>query len=125
MLLGAFLAPGRIPHELLVRGGPEMGPALAAALRKAGEEPSCLEAVLGPPARLGLIRRDTAAAAFDLHRQVQAASRAEMVDATPGYSRMRSLVGSMLHAGRDPRRRHVWAERALRALVRAFPPPEE
>lgn len=126
IFVGAFLAPERIPHELLVRGGAELGPALAAALRQEGEGPARLDALLAPLARHGLIRRGTAVAAFDLHRQVQAAVRAELREPAAALGRMRSLVGAVFHqTDREPSRRHVWAGRAVRALARAFPSADD
>ena len=100
--LCAFFAPERIPFELFHRGAPELGGRLGEYLARAKGSDRILNRLLTPLARYSLIRRDTTARVVDVHRLVQAVIQSEMVDAA--------------------RREH--AERAVRALDRAFPSPD-
>ncbi|MBI3947376.1 MAG: toll/interleukin-1 receptor domain-containing protein [Armatimonadetes bacterium] len=100
--VSAFLAPERIPHEILVQGTPELGPALAAALEDAAEDPLLLHDILEVPARYSLIRRDPEGGTYDVHRMVQ----------------------EVLRSGMPEEEQRQWAERAVNALSRVFPDVE-
>ncbi len=99
----AFLSPNEIPLELIALGASELGPALAAALADAKDDPLLVNAALQPLARYSLIRHDVDANTFAIHRLVQEVLR----------DRMASEV------------RKTWAERTVRAIARAFPSPTE
>ena len=77
----AFLAPDRIPEEVLVTGGRDLGGPLAAALAGSGEDRLLLDELLEAPARYSLIRRDIEARTYDIHRLVQAVLRHGMDEA--------------------------------------------
>lgn len=100
--LSAFLHPDRIPLELVKKGAPELGDALAAALRNVDADPLALDKVLEPLAGYSLIRRDRKTDTYDIHRLVQEVLKARM---------------------KEPDRR-LWAERAVRVVDKAFPHPE-
>ncbi len=100
--VSAFLAPDRIPEELLLRGAPALGETLAAALAGAGEDRLLLDELLEPLARYSLIRRDIEVRNYSIHRLVQAVIRHEMNDTTS----------------------RNYAERIVRAVTKSFPDPE-
>jgi tetratricopeptide (TPR) repeat protein len=96
----AFLAPDAIPFELLAQGASELGPPVGDALAKANGDPLLVDDLLRPLVRFSLIRVDGHHATFGTHRMVQKVLESAMDDAT----------------------RHLWAERAVRAVKRAWPP---
>ena len=96
----AFLAPDAIPFELLTRGAPELGPPVKDALAKADGDPLLVHDLLQPLSRFSLIRIDGHAETYSIHRMVQ----------------------EVLKAAMDDDARRLWAERAVRAVNRAFPP---
>ncbi len=95
----AFLHPDAIPEELLIEGAPEWGEPLAAALADSWARVE-LFATLN---RFSLLARALDTQTLTLHRVVQAVLRDELDE--------------------DSQRR--WAERAVRAVDRGFPDPEE
>ncbi len=98
----AFLSPNEIPLELIALGASELGPALAADLADAKDEPLLVNEALQPLARYSLIRHDVDANTFAIHRLVQEVLRNKLA----------------------PDVREAWAERTVRAVARAFPTPE-
>ena len=102
MRLSAFLAPDAIPFELLSRGAPELGPEVGAVLRQADDAPLVVNDLLQPLGRFSLIRIDGEVESYSIHRLVQEVLKAAMDDPT----------------------RRLWAERAVRAVNRAFPTVE-
>lgn len=97
--LSAFLSPDSIPLEFLAAGAPELGDPLSAALDNVQEDPFVLDEALAPLTRFSLIRRQIATRFYSVHRLVQEVVCAEMDKAT----------------------QRLWAERAVRAVDRAFP----
>ena len=95
----AFLHPDAIPEELLIESALEWGEPLAAALADS-ERCDQLFRVLN---RFSLIARDPDTHTLTLHRVVQAVLRDELEEAS----------------------QRRWAERAVRAVNRGFPDPEE
>ncbi len=95
----AFLAPDRIPEELIVAGAPELGSTLATALANAAEDELCLDELLRPLRRFSLIQRDVEARTLGIHRLVQEAVKVRMDEGT----------------------RRKWAQRVVAAVVRALP----
>ncbi len=100
--LSAFLAPERIPVEILTLGAMELGSTLSSALVDAAEDPLALGDLLRPLSRYSLIEQDPETRTFSVHR----------------------MVKQVVRAGLDQEDRHRWAERAVRALRRAFPEVE-
>ncbi len=100
--VSAFLAPDRIPLEVLREGRETLGEALSEALASSREEPLALDELLGALSRFSLIERDLDAGTFDVHRMVQAVMR----HALDGAAERR------------------WARRAVQALRRAYPKVE-
>jgi tetratricopeptide (TPR) repeat protein len=97
--LSAFLSPDSIPLEFLATGAPELGNLLSAALVGVQEDPVVLDETLAPLTQFSLIHRQIENRSYSVHRLVQAVVRAEL----------------------DPKTQRLWAERAVRALDRAFP----
>ena len=97
--LSAFLAPDRIPLELLVKSASELGDALADALDMADEDELVVDDLLLPLARYSLLHRQTKTNSYDVHRLVQEVTRMNL----------------------DEAQRKEWAERAVRAVSKAFP----
>jgi class 3 adenylate cyclase/tetratricopeptide (TPR) repeat protein len=95
----AFLNPDKIPLELIALGAVELGPVLSAALVNADADPLVLDEVLEPLIQYSLIHRDLSSRTYNIHRLVQAVLRDGMDEAT----------------------QRQWAERAVRAVNRAFP----
>lgn len=100
--LSAFLAPDRIPLEILTLGASELGPTLSSALQITAEDSLALDELLVPLSLYSLIERELETRSFSVHRMVQEAVR----------------------AGLDDESQRRWAERAVRALSLAFPSPE-
>jgi tetratricopeptide (TPR) repeat protein len=97
--LSAFLSPDSIPLEFIATGSPELGNLLAAALADVQEDPVVLNETLAPLTNFSLIRPQIDNHSYSVHRLVQAVVSAEM----------------------EPETRRLWAERAVRAVNRAFP----
>lgn len=97
--LSAFLAPERIPLELLIKSAALLGPKLEDALDGAGEDELVLDDLLHPLTRYSLAHRQRQSNSYDVHRLVQAVTRQNMDDA----------------------QREIWTERAVRAVSQAFP----
>ena len=97
--LSAFLAPDAIPFELLTGGASELGPEVEAALSQAGDAPLDVDDLLQRLGRFSLIHIDGDGETYSIHRLVQEVLKAAMDDPT----------------------RRLWAERAVRAVSRAFP----
>jgi tetratricopeptide (TPR) repeat protein len=96
----AFLSPDTIPRELFALGAEELGPDLASALAGMKANPVLFDQLLRPLVRYSLIRRNTKTGTYSIHRLLQEVQRQEL--------------------GHD--QEHVWAERVVKALSRAFPP---
>jgi tetratricopeptide (TPR) repeat protein len=97
--LCAFLSPDSIPIEFLTMGAPALGNLISAALANVQEDPVVLDETLAPLTYFSLIRRQIDTRSYSLHRLVQEVVSAEL----------------------NPKRRRLWAERAVRALELAFP----
>jgi Flp pilus assembly protein TadD len=97
--LCAVLDPDAIPEEVLTAGAPHLGERLGPA----AADKLALTTTIGAACRFSLLSRDTAARTLTLHRLVQAVLQDEMDEAT----------------------RRTWAERAVRAVARAFPSAAE
>src|SRR5439155_25933191 len=70
--LSAFLNPDEIPFDLIVRGAAQLTPALATLLRDVeGASEVFVPMALEPIARYSLIRVDSLAETFSIHRLVQ------------------------------------------------------
>ncbi len=91
----AFLYPEGIPEEIITLGATDLGEALGAA----ADDPFALDAIIELLLRYSLIRRNPEAKSLSMHRLVQA----------------------VLRDGMDREIQHVWAERAIRAVNKAFP----
>ena len=91
----AFLDPDRIPEEVFSEGAPELGPALGVVASDALAWNDALSEIL----KYSLLRRDPNASTLEIHRLVQAVLRKSMDEAA----------------------QRLWAERAVRAVSRAFP----
>jgi tetratricopeptide (TPR) repeat protein len=94
----AFLHPDGIPEEVFSEGATELGPMLGAVATDAFGLNSSISEIL----KYSLLRRDPNARILEIHRLVQAVLKQPMDEA--------------------PQR--LWAERAVRAVNRAFPSPE-
>jgi tetratricopeptide (TPR) repeat protein len=94
--LCALLAPEAIPEEILAKGGVDLGPILAPA----AADPLKLDAALAAAMRYSLLRR------------------------RDGTLRIHRLVQEVIRDGMTEEERRQWAERAVRAVNRAFPPVE-
>gem|GEM_PF-154166 len=94
----AFLEADSIPEEIFSEGAKELGVALASA----AESPLALTDSIGEATRFSLLWYYPEARTFSLHRLVQAVLKDEM----------------------DESSRRVWAERAVRAVNKAFPTSE-
>ncbi|HEV2708194.1 MAG TPA: FxSxx-COOH system tetratricopeptide repeat protein [Pyrinomonadaceae bacterium] len=94
--LCAFLAPDSIPEEILIKGAPELGDELGAAMADNLSRTRVIAAV----ARFSLIGFDPdPPRVLSIHRLVQRVLRGQM----------------------DNEMQRLWIERAIRALNRAFP----
>ncbi len=96
--LSAFLSPDKIPFELLTKGSEELGSAITAALGDAEDDPVAINEALVPLMRYSLIRIDEESQTYSIHR----------------------LVQEVLKDGMDEETNRLWAERAVRALNKAF-----
>ena len=97
----AFLVPDSVPIEIFTRGGSKLGDLLAQALEGVDEDPLVFWELLEPLERYSLVQR-LPDDAFKLHRLTQ------------------EVVKDSL--GEEGRR--AWAERVVRALNAAYPPPK-
>ncbi len=100
--LSAFLAPDRIPLEILVDGAPELGPVLSPFLAEATADPVKLGELLEPLTQFSLIEYSREDRSFSIHQLVQ-----EVMKGRISHERVR-----------------VWEERCVRVLHRVFPPVE-
>ena len=91
----AFLYPDAIPEELITEGAPELGPVLGSLAVDPLELHQAIDEIL----KHSLLRRDPTAHTFAVHRLVQATLKAQM----------------------DTSTQHLWEERVIRAVNRAFP----
>jgi tetratricopeptide (TPR) repeat protein len=96
--LCAFLAPDAIPEEIFTKGAAELGENLGLAVAN----PLAFANVLKAATRFSLLDRDTENKTLDIHR----------------------LVQTVVQAGMSGTERLQWAERAVRAVERAFPQVE-
>jgi NB-ARC domain len=95
--LCAFLAPDDIPEAILVQGASELGKILRSV---AGNDLRRIQAI-GEASRLSLLQRNPDTGTLNIHRLVQA----------------------VLRDGMPKKMQRLWAERAVRAVNRAFPVP--
>ena len=95
LCLLAFLYPDAIPEELITEGAVELGPVLGPFAM----DPLKIDATLETLLRYSLIRRNPDAHLLSIHRLVQAVLKDSM----------------------DKSLQSIWAERAIRAINRAFP----
>lgn len=77
----AFLAPDKIPYELLERGGSQLGEVLATALAEAADDPLIVPDLLSALTRYSLIRLEDADR-YSIHRMVQEVLRDTMDSST-------------------------------------------
>ena len=94
----AFLSPDAIPEEVFSEGARELGPVLGAVATDAFALNSAISEIL----KYSLLRRDPNARTLEIHRLVQAVLKQAM----------------------DKDTQRLWAERAVRAVSRAFPSVE-
>lgn len=94
----AFLDPDSIPEEILTLGAAELGSVLSAA----ASDPVELDHIIEPLLRYSLIQRDATGKSLSIHRLVQVILKENM----------------------DWNTQRLWAERAIRAINRAFPDVE-
>jgi tetratricopeptide (TPR) repeat protein len=94
----AFLHPDGIPEELLSKGASEIGPVLGPV----GSDSLALNRSISEILKYSLLRRDSNTSTLEIHRLVQV----------------------VLKEGMDQATQELWAERAVRAVNRAFPRAE-
>ncbi len=94
----AFLYPEAIPEEIIITGAVELGPTLDSI----ASDPLKVNEVIELLLRYSLIRRNPEATSLSMHRLVQA----------------------VLKDGMNKDIQRLWAERAIRAVNRAFPDVE-
>jgi len=99
LLVSAFLNPSQIPVDIFLKGAKELGPVISSALADVESLPVVLFDVLEPLTQYSLITHDTGNHTYDIHRLVQA----------------------VLRDGMDEDAQRLWAERAVKAVNRAFP----
>lgn len=93
--LCAFLHPDAIPEEILTEGAPALGP----ILQHVAADPFLFDAAIAALRTYSLLRRNPNTKTLTLHRLVQAVLKDSM----------------------DAETQHLWAERAVQAINRAFP----
>ena len=93
-----FLYPEDIPEEFLTQNAAQLGPVLQAI----GTEPLALDAAIAALLNYSLVKRTPEKGTLSMHRLVQAVLKDEMGSAT----------------------QRLWAERAVLAVSRSFPPSE-
>ncbi len=91
----AFLHPDAIPEEIITEGAPELG----VILQPVANDPFSLNAVIRELLRYSLIRRNSGVKTLSMHHLLQVILKDEMDEVT----------------------QRLWAERAVRAVNRAFP----
>jgi tetratricopeptide (TPR) repeat protein/DNA-binding XRE family transcriptional regulator len=94
----AFLDPEAIPEEIITLGAAELGPVLG----EVASDPLKVDTIIELLLRYSLIRRAPEVKCLSIHRLVQA----------------------VLKDGMDKDTQRLWAERAIRAVNRAFPDVE-
>jgi hypothetical protein len=94
--LCAFFAPEQIPEEIFIKGAPELGENLGNLATNTLQRTQ----IIGQACRFSLLQRDAISKKLSIHRQVQAV--------------LRDMMAEKGEEG-------VWAERAVRAVSRAFP----
>ncbi|MCI0487664.1 MAG: tetratricopeptide repeat protein [Blastocatellia bacterium] len=97
-----FFHADKIPFELITLGATELGAAISSALAGVDTDPLVFDELLEPLTAYSLIRRDLKSRTYSIHRMVQLVLKSRM----------------------DTDTQRLWAERAVRALNRAFPKPE-
>jgi tetratricopeptide (TPR) repeat protein len=95
----AFLHPDAIPEEVFREGASELGPVLGAV----ASDELALNRAIAETLKYSLLRRDPNARTLEIHRLVQTVLKQE---------------------GMDEAMQCLWAERAVRAVNRAFPRAE-
>lgn len=100
--VSAFLGPDKIPFELIGSGAVELGPTLCNALENVIEDHLVLDEVLEPLTQFSLISKDIQSQTFDIHR----------------------LVQTVIKDNLDETAQRIWAERAVKATAKTFPPVE-
>ncbi|MBI4400180.1 MAG: tetratricopeptide repeat protein [Nitrospirae bacterium] len=95
----AFLDPDAIPLELIARGCEALGPSFVASLSSTSVGQPALEEVLEPLVDYSLVSRTSDPRTYCIHRFIQAVVRDSLSKAV----------------------QRQWAERAVRAMERAFP----
>jgi tetratricopeptide (TPR) repeat protein len=94
----AFLYPDGIPEEMFIEGAAELGP----VLESLGSDALAWNDAMSEILKYSLLRRDPNASTLEIHRLMQAVLKRGMAEAT----------------------QRLWAERAVRAINRAFPDAE-
>jgi tetratricopeptide (TPR) repeat protein len=94
----AFLAPDAIPEELFTESAAELGP----TLEPVAADPTMLNTVIRELLKYSLVHRDPETQTLSIHRLVQEVLKDQM----------------------DEETQRLWAERAVRAVSRAFPFPK-
>jgi tetratricopeptide (TPR) repeat protein len=94
----AFLYPSDIPEEILVKGSLDLGP----VVQPVAADPFALDEAIAELLKYSLLRRDSDAQTLTMHRLVQ------------------TVFSDMM----DKNTQRQWAERAVRAVNRAFPDVE-
>lgn len=94
----AFLFPDAIPEELFTENTADLGPTLEQVKSDLSQFNAAIREVL----KYSLIQRDPESKTLSIHRLVQEVLKGQMNEET----------------------KHLWAERAVRAVSRAFPKPE-
>ena len=102
--VSAFVAPDRIPYELLMLGRESLGSLLSNALESEDQEEArfVIAELLEPLSQYSLIRVEPDTDSYTIHRLVQEVVKTEM----------------------DEAQRHLWTERAIEAVTQAFPNAE-
>ncbi|EKU96967.1 TPR repeat-containing protein [Leptolyngbya sp. PCC 7375] len=102
--VSAFVAPDRIPYELLILGRESLGSLLSKALESEDQEDArfVIAELLKPLSQYSLIQVDPDTDSYTIHRLVQEVVKVEM----------------------DEAQRRLWVERTLGAVTQAFPNAE-
>ena len=102
--ISAFVAPDRIPYELLIVGRESLGSLLSHSLESEDQEDArfVIAELLEPLSQYSLVRVDPDTDSYTIHRLVQEVVKAEM----------------------DEAQCHLWAEQTIGAVTQAFPNAE-
>lgn len=112
--LCAFLHPDGIPEEVIIEGAAELGPELAPVAADLLQ----LDAAIGVLRRFSLLRRD------EDSRSGHKDTTLEHHDVDTQSLTIHRLVQAVLKDAMEEVTRRLWAERAVRAVARAFPEVE-